>query len=127
MCAARDSLEHKFAAPVARVLKEEFGSLSRALRYFEQRFGAAALEIMTETKEITALDPVFRTGPNGVVFDHMQEFLKRPWSVSCPRPGSLTEIFQKHGLIQRNKCGKWVWNLDRSTVTLEKKTLPKAG
>lgn len=89
---------------VRAALEEEYGSLTNALAHFRERFGKFAPRVMTETNP-EFLDPIVLKSPDGRGFNFWREHIKRPWSLSEPRPGSMTELLIKHGLLVADKNG----------------------
>lgn len=107
MSVERDALERlKFALhpKVLAALENECGTLEGALAHFRERFGEFAPRIMAETHP-EFLDPIVLKTPDGRGFSFWREHARRPWSLSEPRPGSMTELLTKHGLLVADKKG----------------------
>ncbi len=98
-------LESALHPKVLAALENEYGSLENALAHFEKRFGEFAPGIMAETHP-EFLDPIILRTPDGRGFNFWREHARRPWSLSEPRPGSMTELMVRYGLLVADEKGR---------------------
>jgi len=92
------SLELALRPGAQAALEDEYGSLENALIHFQERFGEFAPRIMAETAP-GFLDPIVLRTPAGHGFNFLREHMRRPWSLTDPRPGSMTALMAKRGLL----------------------------
>lgn len=65
-------------------------------------YGPFADRILRESKDPSFLNPVLCVSlRDGVVVSRIEEFFKRPWSLTDPERGSLTEHYLATGVLER--------------------------
>ncbi|MEW6771833.1 MAG: hypothetical protein AB1330_10670 [Bacillota bacterium] len=84
-------LEEEFAGPFGPIPPE-------VVEHIRKHYGPCADRVLRESKDPRFCNPVLITH-SGVTVSRAEEFLRRPWSVAEPEPGSLTEYYRRVGII----------------------------
>jgi len=77
---------------------------SEVVRRVRERYGPCADRVLKEEKDLRFCNPIV-VSCGGTVVCRIEDFWRRPWSVTEPEPNSLTEYYLKSGTVASNGDG----------------------